>query len=154
MVSRYNDNIPGYRSLPEYLKSIDYNNPTDTTHTNWHHMRGISRFEELDRKPERMVHFQNVMAATAATEIHWTDLFPAGTLIETHRRSAVLLVDVGGGTGHDLERSRRVLNTPAPGALVLQDRGPVIASAIVHENITPMAHNFFEEQPVKGMFLN
>lgn len=61
----------------------------------------------------------------------------------------MLLVDVGGGRGHDLE-SFAARHASHPGKLVLQDREPVIASLVISKD-TPFeaeAHDFFTPQPV------
>ena len=66
----------------------------------------------------------------------------------------ILLVDVGGGKGHDLNEFRSKWPT-ARGRLVLQDQPAVLAEATgLHESIERMPHDFFTEQPCKGMFLS
>lgn len=63
----------------------------------------------------------------------------------------VLIVDVGGNKGHDLEEfTHKWPNTP--GRLILQDQ-PSVISEITSLNppIEPMVHDFFTEQPVKGL---
>jgi hypothetical protein len=82
---------------------------------------------------------------------------------------AVLLVDIGGSLGHDIEEFRYVdhqalMQLPAdethrskfpdvPGRLVLQDL-PVVIDAIkeLPSKIERMKHDFHTEQPVKGGF--
>lgn len=63
---------------------------------------------------------------------------------------AAFLVDVGGGTGHDVEGVREAFGSRLSGALVLQDRPEVIELAQVGEGVEKMAHDFLTEQPVKG----
>lgn len=65
----------------------------------------------------------------------------------------VLIVDMGGNIGHDLSEFKRKWSD-APGRLILQDLPEVIEHAKesnLPSYIEPMAHNFFTEQPVKGM---
>ena len=63
---------------------------------------------------------------------------------------AVLLVDVGGGLGHDLQEFQRK-HPELPGRLVLEDQPAVIAGTTdIHKSIEPMAHDFFTPQPIKG----
>ena len=65
----------------------------------------------------------------------------------------VLLVDIGGGHGHDLEKfSRRFGN--APGRLVLQDL-PLTLDGVgeLDARIELFPHNFFNAQPIKGSYL-
>ena len=113
-------------------------------------MRGLSRFDELKRHPADMAVFQAVMTAYAASKTSWTDLFPTRRLLDARRLDVPLFVDVGGGTGQDVERLRRRLVDVEPGSLVLQDLKPVVEKAAAHESVRVMAHDFFQEQPIKG----
>ena len=65
-------------------------------------------------------------------------------------KDVVLLVDVGGGLGHDLEELK--LKHPGlQGRLVLQDQPEVIAQISKASNgIELTAHDFFTPQSVKG----
>lgn len=61
----------------------------------------------------------------------------------------VLLVDIGGGTGH-LLRTFRKLHRELPGMLVLQDRASVVEKVdLKMEGIDLIAHDFFDPQPIK-----
>lgn len=146
----YNTTLPGFTNLPAFLQSTQYTNPTDAARTNWHHMRGLSRFDELKQHPADMAIFQTVMTANAASKTPWTDLFPTKQLSDARRLNVPLVVDVGGGSGHDIERLHKSMIHIEPGALVLQDLKPVIERAAVHKSVRMMVHDFFEEQPIKG----
>ncbi len=66
----------------------------------------------------------------------------------------VFLVDVGGGTGHDLQELYRK-HPKLPGKLVLQDLKGVIEEAEASSldgKIVPMEHHFSTKQPVIGTF--
>jgi hypothetical protein len=68
-------------------------------------------------------------------------------------REDVLLVDVGGSMGHDLSEFRRKW-PGAPGRFVLQDLPDVVTQARTMQlssDIEVMEHDFFTEQPIKGM---
>ena len=114
-------------------------------------MRGLSLFDDLKQHPADMGLFQAVMTTYAASKTPWTDLYPAKQLFDARRFGVPLLVDVGGGEGHDIERLRKCVNHTEPGTLVLQDLRPVIEKATVHESVRVMVHDFFEEQPIKRM---
>ena len=150
-LARYNTTLPGFANLPAFLQSAQHVNPTDASRTNWHHMRGLSRFDELKQHPADVAIYQAVMTAYAASKTPWTELYPTQQLFEARRPDVPLIVDVGGGVGHDIERLRKCMSHTAPGALVLQDLSPVIGRAAAHESVRAMVHDFFEEQPVKGM---
>lgn len=63
----------------------------------------------------------------------------------------ILLVDVGGATGHDLVAFHEQY-PDLPGRLILQDLPLSIAEVKdLPKVIEPMAYDFFTEQPVKGM---
>ena len=99
---------------------------------------------------------------------HWLDVYPAqerlgdddgfATAHEADEPEAVLLVDVGGGRGHDLRdfrgwtRENGVLGR----RLVLEDLPEVVAdvdrAAISAEGIEAVGYDFFAPQPVKGSF--
>ena len=73
----------------------------------------------------------------------------------TPEEEAVLLVDVGGGLGHDLAEFKAKhpdTNPSVRGRLVLQDK-PDVISQIAPETAIGLelsAHDFFTEQPVRG----
>lgn len=66
---------------------------------------------------------------------------------------AVLLVDVGGGIGADMERFRKRY-PDMPGKVIVQDLPDVINSTKMPQGVEGMAHDFFTPQPVKGKALN
>lgn len=85
----------------------------------------------------------------------WTDTYPAKTrLCEQIDQSAnaVLLVDIGGGTGHVL---KDFVEDPAhrTGRLIVQDLSGALGNAddLTQLGIDSMAYDFFTPQPVKGM---
>lgn len=75
-----------------------------------------------------------------------------GKEFKTHA-DAVLLVDVGGGLGHDLKDFKA--NYPhLPGKLVLQERQEVISQIKeLSSGIEASVHDFFTPQPIKGNLL-
>lgn len=87
----------------------------------------------------------------------WIDsgFYPVQERFTEHKikadKDAVLLVDVGGGLGHDLEDFKSKY-THLPGRLVLQERPEVIAQ-ITQENpgFESMSHDFFTAQPIQGI---
>lgn len=69
---------------------------------------------------------------------------------QEHDRGQVLLVDIGGGMGHQSRGLRAWLPTECNERLVLQDLPPVLAKAGEIEGIEMMPYDFFTPQPVKG----
>ena len=80
------------------------------------------------------------------------DFYPVFERLQQDQRGDqdVLLVDIGGGMGHDLEEFR-TKHPNIPGRLVLQERPEVIAQ-ITQNNpkIEIKAYDFFTPQPIKG----
>ena len=96
--------------------------------------------------------FNNFMKEIRSTRKFWADWFPVEKELITGFSGGaenVLLVDVGGGNGHDLE-SFLSLFPRAKGHLVLQDLPGTISNLDEKEGIRAMAHDFFTPQPIKG----
>lgn len=65
-------------------------------------------------------------------------------------KDEVLLVDVGGGIGHDLLEFKKKI-PDISGRLVLQDQPHVIRQIDqISNGIESIAHDFFTPQPIKG----
>ena len=97
------------------------------------------------------------MAGYRAGKVSWTQdsLYPVVENLGTELKDdndAVLLVDVGGGMGHDLEDFKaRFPNLK--GRLLLQERREVISQiAELSPGIEVTEHDFFKPQPVQGPF--
>lgn len=70
-------------------------------------------------------------------------------------KEAILLVDVGGGLGHDLAEFKRKhpdIDPKVCGRLILQDKPDVIAQIPPEtaHSLELSAHDFFMEQPARG----
>lgn len=86
---------------------------------------------------------------------HWTSWFPLQERIldgadPSRGGDEVLMVDLGGGHGQDLDEVLRKF-PGAKGRFVVQDL-PGVIEMYNGDNprIEPMAHSFFDPQPVKG----
>ncbi|KAL4802514.1 S-adenosyl-L-methionine-dependent methyltransferase [Aspergillus unguis] len=165
---RYSDAYPcmtncitlGLTSLPAHLKKTNYVNPSDGCHAAFQdgYRTDSHFFNFLGANPSFAEQFNNHMTAYHQGRPSWMDegFFPVPSLTEGLEIGAedVLLVDVGGGVGHDLSEFRRKWPN-VPGRLVLQELPEVIGQAkwqneATGKTIEPMGHNFFEEQPIKG----
>ena len=101
-------------------------------------------------KPYYQDAFDTVMASPyRRDEKDWLDFFPVEEKLQVSNPSDVLLVDVGGGRGKDLQAFRGKFPN-LPGRLVLQDLAHVSGTADIGNGIDVQVHNFFDEQPVKG----
>ena len=84
----------------------------------------------------------------------WFDFFPVKSTIfqnfPTDDRDVILLVDIGGGVGHDL-RAFKARFPKLPGRLVLQDLPHVINSITdIPDGIEPFKYDFFTPQPLQN----
>ena len=80
----------------------------------------------------------------------WFDFYPVKQKLMA-KDSEVVLVDIGGGIGHDISEVRsKFLNLP--GRMVLQDLPHVIDSIPqpLPSSIETMKYDMFTEQPIKG----
>ena len=84
----------------------------------------------------------------------WFNFFPVESTIckdfPTDDKDAILLVDIGGGVGHDL-RAFKAKFPKLPGRLVLQDLPQVIDSITdIPDAIEPLKYDFFTPQPLQN----
>ncbi|GKZ23987.1 hypothetical protein AbraIFM66951_010240 [Aspergillus brasiliensis] len=164
-VERYGDAFPalsgwlypGIYAIPTFLKETGFRNPTDPTKSPFQLGQRVDEhfFECVQKNPTLNKQFGNHMSAYHQGRPSWMDkgFYPVWErLVEGIELSEkdVFLVDVGSSTGHDVSEFRRKW-PEVPGRLVVQDLPQVIETVRdLHGSITPMAHNFFTEQPVKG----
>lgn len=139
----------------DFFRIQGYKSPTDSLNCPFQltFATELPFFEYLCQDPEILKDFNTFMKRNRGSRKHWIDWFPVESEILSAIPSAeneTLLVDVGGGKGHDLER----LLSKYPqtkGRLVLQDLPDTINSIEqLSPDIHPMSHNFFTPQPVKG----
>ncbi|EKV08093.1 O-methyltransferase [Penicillium digitatum PHI26] len=147
----------GMLALPAQLKKNGYTNPANGKDCAF--QRGFRTdlhfFEFMKENPEIGGLFSNHMSIYHQGRPSWMDVdfYDVPSLFSNVAQDDVLLVDVGGGIGHDLLEFRRKWSA-APGRLVLQDVSDVVAQAKtgqLHPSIEAMEHNFFTEQPIKGI---
>lgn len=107
-------------------------------------------FDYMASKPYYQDAFDTVMASPyRRDEKDWLDFFPVKEKLQVQSPSEVLLVDVGGGRGKDLQAFREKF-PDLPGRLILQDLAHVFGSSDLPGGIETQVHDFFDEQPVKG----
>ena len=158
---------PSFRSMPAYLKSINYDNPTNSLNGpfQYAHKTEAHFFGWLVQNPPYGQLFANYMGGYRAGMPFWADkgFYPFEERLvagfeDHHGQNSTLLVDVGGGDGHDLlellERRERG-ELKLPGKLILQDQESVISkvlesSAAKAKGFEATSYDFFMEQPVKG----
>ncbi|KAL4902915.1 hypothetical protein BDW74DRAFT_186579 [Aspergillus multicolor] len=164
----YDTARPSFNNFPSHFKSRGYTSPElgtlDGPFQNAHRTT-LPFFEWLVANPPNLQHFDSFMSAYRAGKKNWYDdgFYPvqerliAGFDAE-ESGSDVLLVDVGGGRGHDV-MGFAAAHAGHPGKIILQDREAVIAGVIESTStqetepeapFTAAAHDFFTPQPVVG----
>jgi len=111
-------------------------------------------FGVLARNPAEKKNFDNFMQARLHPSIpKWFDIYDAQSELAAAKDtdSKALIVDIGGGKGHDIALFAERFPT-LPGELILQDLAQTFESGLVasRDKVTIMAHDFFTEQPIKG----
>lgn len=151
---------PSFNAFPEYFKKIGYKQPTSLTDGPFQdaHRTQLPFFDWLVATPPNLQHFGSFMAAYRAGKANWYDpgFYPvADRLIHGFDSSVsnILLLDVGGREGHDMTLFA-AQHASHPGRIVLQDRGPVIASVAetlkADSPFEAQARDFFTTQPIEG----
>ena len=146
---------PGWLKLPQHLKDLNYKNPHDNTDTSLakaNNVTGLTPFEIFFASPH-LTAFGLYMGTFALGHKEWTDLYPVQErLIEGFEdgEESVMFVDVGGGFGH---QAKLLKNTfpDIPGRFIVQDLEQMKGKDI--PGIEFQAHDFYQEQPVKGVFV-
>ncbi|KAI0473122.1 S-adenosyl-L-methionine-dependent methyltransferase [Xylariaceae sp. FL0804] len=110
-------------------------------------------FPWLIKDPAMMGNFNAFMTGQRADRKQWFDFFDVDEVLlngASNEADATLLIDIGGGEGHDVAEFHR-RHPSAPGRLMVQDLPPVIDSI---KDLDPAVerhkHDFFTPQPVQG----
>jgi hypothetical protein len=144
--------MTGAQMGPKYLREKGYRCPTDPKagFVQYAFNTDLTTFELISTMPDTFKDFNAFMGRTVGARVKWLEWYDVqGRLIQGARKDVPLLVDVGGGKGHDMLRFHDVY--PNTGPLILQDLAPVIASVQDLPNeIEKLSYDFFTPQPVKG----
>lgn len=145
----------GVQALPAFLRQNNFQTSNDGKNCPFQlgYKTESHFFEYLRDNPKYAAQFNNHMSAYHKGRPSWMDVgfFPVLDLVMGVKTEDVLLVDLGGSIGHDLSEFDRKWSQ-TPGRLVLQDLPDVVDQApSLPSRIEAMHHDFFTEQPVKGM---
>lgn len=137
--------------MPEYLAKNRYTTPTDPAAGVFQYTKGWKGdlFAYYDAHPEEGKTFNHMMGGVMQHQASWLDIYPHQISVDNASPDGVLLVDVGGNVGHDVSKFCQA-HPELASRVVLQDRTDVVANAICPPAVRKMAHDFFNEQPVKG----
>ncbi|KAH4945556.1 hypothetical protein HBI67_129430 [Parastagonospora nodorum] len=148
---------PALQAMPSFFQSHGFTSPDSGVDGPFQHAfncKGSHYFEYFAKSnPEMGRRFASMMGVWSRGRPWWfsEDYYPVkDRLIAGAEQDSPFLVDVGGGSGHDIEGLRQAFEGQLPGQLVLQDRPEIIELAKVGPGIEGMVHDFMKEQPVRG----
>ncbi|CAI7654714.1 unnamed protein product [Penicillium pancosmium] len=139
--------------LFDYFERNDYKSPDDSNHAPFQlaYNTDSHYFEWLSQNSDKQQVFNSVM--TQSQQYRGEDWFEIYPVEERLRASPdqVLLVDIGGGVGHDITAFQKRFPS-LPGRLILQDLPQVINTIKepLPEGIAAIGHNMFDKQPIDG----
>ncbi|KAF4629411.1 hypothetical protein G7Y89_g8739 [Cudoniella acicularis] len=140
-------------ALPAYFAQNGYKNPGDAYDGPFQYARQtkLHCFEWIATQPKLQHAFNVIMGISrSARDQSWFDYFPVSSKLSVKSDSDTLLVDIGGGVGHDLIRLKEK-KPSLSGKLIVQDISVVIESiSDLPTGIEAMKYDFFTPQPVKG----
>ena len=121
----------------------------------WEYAWKMGFWEFFDRYPEHRTDFDEYMQLRRKNLVKWHETFPMAKELGPGAKTAedaVLIVDVGGNKGHELE-SFHATHPELPGRLVLQDLDAMIERVKTNgipTGVEVQAYDFFTPQPIKG----
>ncbi|KAF2093148.1 S-adenosyl-L-methionine-dependent methyltransferase [Rhizodiscina lignyota] len=147
--------IPTFHGLPEFLAKTNYQVPTDSNDGPVQYGLRTDRpfFAVLQSNTRLGTAFNNFMQGYAKARPRWVDYYPCEERLGSGSGQGPLLVDVGGGLGHDITAFHSKFPN-IPGQLVLEDTPKVIdeaksSSSSLPPAIKPVPHDFFSPQPME-----
>ena len=120
-----------------------------------HALRGFAA--NLDSPIKHAIEY--ILGTATGSQAYWWDWYDVpGRLMDgfDNKNGDTMLVDVGGGKGHDLQVFHERFGTRFLGSVVLQESPDVIGSIHsdgLNSSIVRMEHDFFQPQPTKGDLL-
>ncbi|KAJ5088502.1 O-methyltransferase [Penicillium angulare] len=158
MIKHFYLNMRTSSFLYEYFEKNGYRIPTDAYDAPFQFSQNTKQhfFEFLDAHPEDQAAFNSVMTLTrSVTGVNWHEFFPVAEKLQVspaESESRALLVDIGGGIGHDISTFKNAF-PDLPGRLIVQDLPQAIKDIPPNSlpaGIEAMSYDMFEEQPVVG----
>ncbi|KAJ5947246.1 O-methyltransferase [Penicillium verhagenii] len=152
VIKNFHMNLRATACVPEFLEARGYKTPDDAYDTPFQSAfdTKLHHFEWLAQNPEYQHAFNTVMEhgnRTVEGE-QWYDFYPWEERLGSDA-DRVLLVDIGGGKGHDLTRFKEKKNPT--GRLIVQDLPEVIQDIQAPlTGIDAQGYSMFDPQPVRG----
>lgn len=155
---RYDVGLKSVVAIPEYFRQNGYKNPDDSSNGPFQFAEGIkgkSCFEWLEEHPKEQNSMQTFFEGTRGSRPNWVDWFPVKDKLfhdATLTKDDIVLVDVAGGRGHELEAFIRKF-PDLQGRYVLQDLAVVVSddTLVLDSRVEKKAFNFWKDAPISGM---
>lgn len=143
--------------MPTYFEKNGYKCPTEPHAAPLQYALNtdLTFYDYIEKDPKLFRDFDIFMTAGRKKRPNYTDWFPVqeqllnGYQRATNDKDSVLLVDVGGGRGQDVEALKKRFPN-APGRIILQDLPRAVEHAKLSPGIEAMAHDFMKLQTIKG----
>lgn len=150
--------MPSITAAPHWLSQHGWQlNPTDATNGPFQagHKMDLDMFDfALANKEKFWDDMNTFFEGDRGSRPHWAEWFPVQDKLlgsNVLKPDAPVIVDVGGGRGHDIAGFRKHFSD-LPGRLVLQDQQPVLDSIVALDSaIEKHSLDFFNKAPVPGM---
>ena len=141
-----------FSRLPDYFEKNGFKNPDDAYNGPLQYAMNtkLHSFELMATRPKLQHAFNTVMTIARTNRgQEWYEFFPVETKLRVQSDSHPVLIDIGGGLGHDLIAFKQK-HPILPGKLIIQDL-PIVIDSVkdLPSGISAMKHDFFAEQPVK-----
>ncbi|KAL8650284.1 MAG: hypothetical protein Q9210_003917 [Variospora velana] len=146
---------PAWVALPAFLEKTKYQNPSDGANCPFQpaHNTPETLFEWFPKHPAKHEAFMLWMTGQREGRDRWLDFFPfpehVGNGFQGDDTQAVMLVDIGGGIGHEVQAIKQY-HPSLPGRFILQDTPETLKKALPVPSMETMAYDFFTKQPVAG----
>lgn len=150
---------PPANALPAWLKENGYREPSGSKDCPYHSVLGTGQnaFEWLQANPDKAAPTFETMAWQQLRTGTWFDGSVDVSELQLEpqeiEQGRTLLVDVGGGSGHQAFAFRKAF-PDRKGKMVLQELSVMLAlvdqAAAKANDLETMSHDFFEPQPVDG----
>ena len=148
---RFDDMAPVFVHLPSYFTANGFREPCSQQTGPYAEIFECTYWQRVNRSSKLKDDIDTYMAAHKKGSSSIVDLLPISSLVEGYdKTSSVMLVDIGGGLGHQ-SRELRSRYTRLEGEIIVQDlRVPKELELV---GIRGMEYDFFTPQPIKSKFL-
>jgi len=142
---------PVFVQLPSYFASKGFREPSNQETGPYAESFGCTYWQRVNQSPKLKDDFDTYMAAHKKGGSSLVDLLPVYSLVDGYdKSSSVLLLDIGGGVGHQ----SRELKSRYPyleGEIIVQDLQ--VSKELELAGVRGMEYDFFTPQPIRSKFL-